>query len=150
MNNSNIIAFLAKEIPGLLSKESINDLVSKNDISYDAAMESLNFITADFGKEAKDGGVKTDDDLLAKHAKFGFLSSAKFKAELESSRQDERLLFEEFIRVDAARDALIAKISERQEALINNVLHHLKTVSGVDQGIVDDMLGLRLKAQSVS
>jgi hypothetical protein len=150
-NNSKIIALLAKAVPGLLSRNSVNALVEENSISYLHAQEAMDAVTdaTVVDPSGSDGEVSKGGDVLEKNAKLGYLSEAKFKAMLQAAQEDERFLYQEFQTIDRARDELIAKIASKEEPQINAVLHHLQTVAGVDQGIAQQLQGLKVKTNAI-
>ena len=147
MDTSVLVAFLAKTVPGLLKKESINKLVADNKLSFESANEAIHAIESNGDSTA--AGAAEQKQVLEKLALNSFLADTKFKAELIAVQEDDRFLYEEFQRVDNERDKIIAKIAEKQEATISIMLQHLSTIPGSDIELIKSLQGLKLKVQNI-
>lgn len=119
LSRSAMFAVLARKIPFLFNANAVKTLAAKNELSIEDASEALNSVDQ-----------KMDDRIIDAHAKMvrqQFYGAVKFEAMLAAAKEDERLLYDEFLRVDNDRDKIIAQINERFNGDFNALLNVVKT-----------------------
>ncbi len=146
MKDFNLITVFTKKLPHIFSKESITDLITKNKISFIQAKESLAAI--DLTSEAYDKDISTDS-IVSKMQKLGFYANVKFEAMLESAKEDERMLYDEFVNLDNARNKIISEIVSKKEGDINALLQAIKTLPGVNEKEIDELIGVSVKVEDL-
>jgi hypothetical protein len=146
MNMSGVIAHFAKRLPNLFSRESINALVRNNDVSLEHARESLEAV--DMYENAHDKNISTAE-TIDKMQKLGFYANVKFEAMLEAAKEDERLLYDQFVTIDNARNEAMAKIIDKKEDDVNAVLNSLKTLPKVDPKEIDSLIQIKVRVEDI-
>lgn len=148
MDSSNLFLLLAKRVPRLFSKESVNELVSQNKISFEHAKESLASIDlTDLTKKAETNTNTTS--TMEKMDKLGFYAQVKFEAMLESAKEDDRMLYDDFVEIDNQRNKIIAEIASKREGDVNSLLNALKTLPNVESNEIDEMISLSIKVEDI-
>ena len=74
------------------------------------------------------------------------VSDFKLASALEIMKYEERDTYDEFLRVDADRQALVARVESKYLNDVNLVIGVLKTTPGVDMKEMDDILSTPIVA----
>lgn len=147
---SNTVKFLSNKFPGVIfSKESIEQLVTRDKISYECAANMVADIdaAASAGARSSEGStvspinVKSEDldKMIGKQAVEYYLKDVKINAMLEAIKKDDTMLYTEFVNLEKARERLLAELSQKSEADFNTLLNEIKTTSGVDKALLDKL-----------
>ena len=112
-NLSSAVKFLSNKFTGIFSKESIEELISKDKISYEAAAEAISAMpNALKSSESAIEEVKMTSDQkteIAKKALQKYFESVKFDAMLDQIKEDDTLLATEFNNIDNCYFYLISQ-----------------------------------------
>ncbi len=141
---SSAVTFLSKIFNGIFSKESVEELINKDKISFEAAAtvlsampEKLRSAEANVEHVDMDNGQKTD---IAKKAIQCYFEDVKFKAMLDAIQDDDTLLATEFKNIDNARTRIKAEIVKKYEDNYNTLLNEIKTTGGTNKEILDKLI----------
>ena len=150
MNFSNTVKFLSSKFPGIIfSKESVENLVTRDKISYEAAANMVADIDASSvaGSRSSEGantspvdisGEEIDKMIGAQAVKF-YLKDVKIKAMLEAIKKDDTMLYTEYVNIEKARERLLAELAQKSEADFNTLLNEIKTTDGTDKALLDKL-----------
>lgn len=150
MNFSNTVKFLSSKFPGIIfSKESVENLVTRDKISYEAAANMVADIDASSvaGSRSSEGtntspvdisGEEIDKMIGAQAVKF-YLRDVKIKAMLEAIKKDDTMLYTEYVNIEKARERLLAELAQKSEADFNTLLNEIKTTDGTDKALLDKL-----------
>lgn len=136
--SSSILKLITTRIPALFSKESISAITAKNEMSFEDANEALAVL-------AKDNNV----DTQSKMQKLGYYGNVKLDAMLEACKDDERLIYEEFVKLDEKRDAILAKIVSKFDDQIGILLESIKETSGANASEIDTFIKTKVSFDNV-
>ena len=150
MNFSDTVKFLSKKFPGIIfSKESVENLVTTDKISYEAAANLVADIdsSAD-GHRAAEGAtvspinVENEDlnKMVGAQAVAYYLKDVKIHAMLEGIKKDNTMLYTEYVNLEKARERLESEILQHEEGNFNTLLNEIKTTVGTDKTVLDGLI----------
>ena len=150
---SNAVKFLSNRFSGVFTKKSIEELISKDKISYEAAAEAMSVIPAnDKSQESAEEVVSMTTDqktIITKKALQNYFEGAKFDAMLNQVKEDDTLLYNEFQNIDNARARIMAEIVKKEEFNYNTLLDEIKTTGGTNQDILDKLIQTKVSVDEV-
>ena len=95
MSKSNVLSYISKKMPGVLSRESVEELVSKNELSWEAASA----IISDADAFARSTEAVTHKDIvdinntgIAQDAIKRHFANVKFEALLNKIQDDDTFM----------------------------------------------------------
>lgn len=149
-NLSATVKYLSGRFPGaIFSKESVEDLVTRDKISYECAASMVADIDANSAAGARGvEGTKVspvnvkDEDLdrmIGKQAVNYYLKDVKINAMLEGIKKDDTMLYTEYVNVEKARERILAEIVQKEEGNFNTLLNEIKTTTGADKALLDKL-----------
>jgi len=150
VNLSNTVKFLSSKFPGIVfSKEAVEDLVTRDKISYEAAANMVADIdTASAAGARSSEGSKvspidvSNDDLekmIGAQAVKYYLKDVKINAMLEAIKKDDTMFYTEYVNIEKARERLLAELAQKTEADFNTLLNEIKTTTGTDKTLLDKL-----------
>jgi hypothetical protein len=159
MNNfNNILPSLVRQLPSLVSKETIEKLLlaDKNALSYENAADCIATLDSvienknAFAKESTqpvEGDFDTKNDknfTLEDSVSQNYFANVKFKALVDFAKKEDTFLFTEFTDIDAARNRISAEIVSKYENDFNSFLVSLQAQEGVDKSIIESLLQTKI------
>lgn len=146
MNLSNVINFISTKFPGAFDKNVVENLVTNDKISFEAAANLVANIDAHSGDaqarstEAQSSAVENlnKDDVTDK-AVDNFFKGVKVGAMIEGVKKDDTMLYTEYVNLTNARERVLSEIVKKEEGNLNQLLNELKT-TGVDSSVIDKLL----------
>ena len=152
-NLSSAVKFLSNKFTGVFSKESIEELVSKDKISYEAAAEAISAMPdALRSSESAVETVKMTNDQktdIAKKALQKYFEDTKFEAMIDQIKKDDTLLATEFNNLDNALTRVKAEIVQKYEKDYNILLEEIKTTGGTNQEVLDKLIQTKLSVDDI-
>lgn len=152
MSKSNVLSYISKKMPGVLSRESVEELVSKNELSWEAASA----IISDADTFARSTEAMTHKDIvdinntgIAQDAIKRHFANVKFEALLNKIQDDDTLMYDEFVNIDNARNEIMSKIIAKHENDLNILLNEVKTTSGANAEILETLVCTKLGVASI-
>ena len=152
-NLSSAVKFLSNKFNGIFSKESIEELIAKDKISFEAAAEALTVMPE--GLRSSESTVETVDisskqeDIINKKALQNYYEGVKFEAMLDQIKQDDTLLATEFNNVNNALTRIKAEIVQKYENNYNVLLEEIKTTGGTNKEILDKLIQTKLSVDEI-
>lgn len=132
---SNVLRRLFRTFPKVFTRESLNSLIRNHNLS----MEALNDAAAVLAESEANPTVEISP-LAEANVKSQSVSDFKLASALEIAKDDDRLIYDEFLQVDAQRNALVAKIAARYQDDVNAILNVAKTADGTDAREIDNLI----------
>ena len=152
MSKSNVLSYISKKMPGVLSRESVEELVSKNELSWEAASA----IISDADAFARSTEAMTHKDIvdinntgIAQDAIKRHFANVKFEALLNKIQDDDTLMYDEFVNIDNARNEIMSKIIAKHENDLNILLNEVKTTGGANAEILETLVCTKLCVASI-
>lgn len=139
MSNNNtvvkntILRALVRRFPGLVTRETAHSLLRNDVISQEAAADIISVTETtdpEHANQKNNGSIIPADSI----------SDFKLDAALEILKIDDRTTYDEFLRVDSDRNALVAKIVGNYNNDVNLIIGVLKTAPGTDIKAIDEIL----------
>ena len=147
--NGNAIMVVAKQFPKSFSPESVQQMIENGIISYESAANLLSIIDPSMASEADNFMEMGDKPNTAqdhiREAKARYFEDLKFKALLECVKEDDTMLYEDFVSVDNARRQIMAKIVQQKEGALNDMLNEVKAAYGCDPTLIDGLIKTRIR-----
>ncbi len=152
-NLSSAVKFLSNKFTGVFSKESIEELVSKDKISYEAAAEAISAMPdALRSSESAVETIKMTTDQktdIAKKALQKYFEDVKFEAMIDQIKKDDTLLATEFNNLDNALTRIKAEIVQKYEKDYNILLEEIKTTGGTNSEVLDKLIQTKLSVDDI-
>lgn len=156
MSKSKTVSYIASKIPQAFSKESVENMITSNSLSWESAnsiIGSIEAYTANMSLE-NDGPVhvktaSTPDMGIAEDALKASFASIKFNALLKMIEDDDTLAYDEFCNIDNARNKIMAEIISKHENDLNILLNELKT-TGADASEIDNLINTKLAVMDIA
>lgn len=150
---SSTVSFLTKSFSGVFDKKSIESLVVGDQISYQCAAEAVSAIDLDGsrGLEATSavnisGQAKED---IQKKANELYLKNVKLDAMINQVKEDDTLLYTEFMNLENLRKEVIGRIVQKEEFNLNQLLNECKT-AGAKAEVIDELVQTKVKVDDLS
>ena len=152
-NLSSAVKFLSNRFTGVFSRESIEELVSKDKISYEAAAEAISAMpeplrSSESVVEAVDITAE-QKNIISEKALQKYFENVKFEAMLNQIKEDDTLLATEFTNLDNALTRIKAEIVQKYERDYNTILGEIKTTGGVNTEVVDKLIQTKLSVDEI-
>lgn len=125
---------LIKTYPKLLSKESLDTIIGNRMLSMEGINEAYLVVDTNENKEV------TIDPVVEQGIKSRSVSDFKLQTALDVAKDDDRNLYDEFLRVDQQRSELISKIAGRYQSDVNSLIGSIKSVPGVNSREIDNLV----------
>lgn len=153
--NGDALYVVAKKFPKAFSSESIQRMIEEEMISFESASNLLAITDGSISKEdmVQFGGITDTPQSSEDHirvAKTKYFEDLKFKALLECIKEDDTLLYEEFVEIDNARKSLMNKIITREENKFNTLLSQVKSANGCDTNLIDGLIKTKVRLEDLS
>jgi 6-pyruvoyl-tetrahydropterin synthase len=160
MNTFNdILPSLIKKFPSIVSKETIEGLVLKEDknaLSFECAFLCMSELdsskesrsqeaTASFDTAgANDYETEKEKDFTLEEAVRNNFANVKFKALVDHAKKEDTFLYTEFTDIDSARNRIASEIISKYENEFNSFLVALKTAEGVDKSVIESLIQTKI------
>jgi hypothetical protein len=166
---NNSLPSLLRSFPGIISEESIKQLISddKEIISYENAAECFSVIdaykkqnadktqsresTGEIDTASKgDFETKGEDDFTLTTMKNHHFANIKFKALVDFAKQDDVFKYNHYAEVDAMRNRAASDIIAKYESEFNSFLISLQGTEGVDKSIINSLVQTKLSVDEIA
>ena len=144
---SSVVPFLTSRLPGLFNKKSIEALVLADKISFESAAEAMSVIdSASISSESASAGsngevTKSDTSVMqGKNDIEAQYKGIKFDAMLQAVKQDDTLLYTEYVNIENALKRIKSEIVAKEENNLNQLLNEIKTTTGDSNSMIDDLI----------
>lgn len=153
VNLSNAVKALADKFPGVFSRESVEELVTRDKISYECAANVVAAIDSSAASRSSEGtkvspidvGNDDLDAMVGKQAVNYYLKDVKIKAMLESIKKDDTMLYTEYVNMEKARERILAEMVQKYEYDFNTLLNEIKTTTGTDKALLDKLTNVECR-----
>ena len=154
MSKSKVLSYISKCLPGIFNKSGVEELVTRNELSWEAANSIINDIernAANLSTEsAKHKDIADVKDMgIAQDALKRHFANVKFEALLNKIQDDDTLMYDEFVNIDNARNSIMSEIIAKHENELNILLNQIKTTGGVNAETVDTLITTKLGVASI-
>ena len=155
MSKSKVLSYIAKKLPGLMSREAVETLVASNELSWESANAIITNIDMQARAVESEGAVKHVDIAnsskmdIAKDATAHHFANIKFEALLQKIQEDDTLQYDEFVKLDNERNKIVADIINKHEADLNIMLNQIKTTGGINADAVDALIQTKLGVAAI-
>lgn len=154
MSKSKVLSYIAKKLPGLMSREAVENLVSNNELTWESANAIITNIDMQARAVESNGAAHVDIAAaskmdIAKDAMAHHFANIKFEALLQKIQEDDTLQYDEFVKLDNKRNEIVAAIINKHEPDLNILLNQIKTTGGVNADAVDALIQTKLGVAAI-
>ncbi len=156
MSKSNVLSYISECLPGIFSKECVEELVTRNELSWEAANSIVTDIDlSESARSSESTAVKhkniadVDNMGIAEDAFKRHYANVKFEALLNKIQDDDTLMYDEFVNIDNARNKIMSDIIAKHENDLNVMLNQVKTTGGVNAAAIDALIQTKLGVASI-
>lgn len=157
MSKSKVLSYISKCLPGIISKESVEELISRNELSWEAANSIVSDLDMAGARSTESSDTKVVHKDIADVKDMGIAEDAfkrhyanvKFEALLNKIQDDDTLMYDEFVNIDNARNKIMSDIIAKHETDLNIMLNQLKTTGGTNASAIDALIQTKLGVASI-
>ena len=150
---SSAVKYLSKNLPNMFGKASIEELVSKDKISYESASEAITLMSEKAMSTEATTAVKIDNEdktNIATKALQQYFENTKFGAMVEAIKEDDTMLYTEYQNIENARARIMAEIVQKEEFNYNTLLNELKTVKNTNTELLDKLIQTKVSVDDIA